>query len=476
MRRRVRKRKKKKKRKMRGGPEEDVEALQRHRSNLVLFCLEHAEVLGVLASALASSALLSALEPLCLKLVSSSRNAAALASGVLRAQLLLATNEAKTALRGNSFSMRLVVAALAGEAHLGQAVNAWLQSDTEVNAEASALALVKELTARVDRAPPALSAVARATGAALAEEAALPVLGSVVFLRVVCPLVMRPNLASAKALQAASNGCAARDSELCVAVRSYLKALMETKRSLYEAGPAECNLNADECGRVIQIVALNLPAIFAARGSAVEESLLKPLTDLVRLAEPFKPSVSKAVLSKTTSTVVIEHERNAKKFFAENGLSERFVTQYFELNAATRGVEWAVRVANFVSNPEFGVPQKKGVFVGRDLVDWLVEFAPMTDRERAAEFCRDMMAHKLVVSDNKRLRGSFRGNAAMGVFVDGDAFYHFDAELLAQLTELLLPSDGSGAGMRLEGCCSQCKKKASKIDGYCEYCGYESGE
>ena len=174
--------------------------------------------------------------------------------------------------------------------------------------------------------------------------------------------------------------------------------------------------------------------------------------------------MTKTCLSRTSSPSIIERAREEKEFFAKHGLSERFLTEYFDVGSDVDGV---VRVAALVSNSKFGVPSKKGLVVGRDLVDWLVELCPLVDRPRAVTLAGDMAHYKLLVaapSDNVR---SSKRRTASAAFADGDSFYRFDLDLLAQLQSLLQVEE------EVEYC-PQCRKKKKQLEGaYCEYCGYE---
>jgi hypothetical protein len=319
--------------------------------------------------------------------------------------------------------------------------------------------------------PPALGEImsfvaAVCQGSELLRSATTSLLGGLVFLRLVCPLLMKRRLQTAKLLQAACNN-PKHVTALSIAVRELLATLVKPHNGTIDGSNAENNLTQADALRLIQVLALQQKAVIQLlreKGLA-ERELVEQLQDSLSLCDPFRASVAKTVLSRTSSPSIVERAREEKDFFARHGLSERFVREYFDVGS---DVEGAVRVAALVSNSKFGVPSKKGLVVGRDLVDWLVDICPLVDRPKAVRFASDLAQYKLLlpaaVPDSKALKRRTTGTLH---FSDGDTFYRFDLDLLAQLQTLLDVAE------EIE-ICPQCRKKARKIEGaYCEYCGYE---
>jgi hypothetical protein len=149
---------------------------------------------------------------------------------------------------------------------------------------------------------------------------------------------------------------------------------------------------------------------------------------LLDKCDPFRAAKTMVAMKGVASPSLAERGREEKQFFDAFGLTAEFLAQYFASDSVQ--VDAVVRVASFCFHEKFGVPAKKGLIVGRDLVDWLADIGGVDDRAKAIKLSEDFVTHRLLTSQ-------ISGDKKKCVFVDGDAFFRIDRNLLDQLQSLL---------------------------------------
>jgi hypothetical protein len=191
---------------------DNLEELAANRAALMRSLIANPDFLGALGQCLSRSEtnrskLFKLFEELVLRLAD--KNDCVL-SGLLRGELSSA-KDASTVLRGNSNVTRCTVAVLKRPTGLCKVVEEWMAASTNAGGgEEAGLELVATLKGDVDKMQPELKRVVKTVSSycaksELLKEATLPLVGGIVFLRLVCPMLMTRAVGTAKVLQSASN-------------------------------------------------------------------------------------------------------------------------------------------------------------------------------------------------------------------------------------------------------------------------------
>jgi hypothetical protein len=275
----------------------------------------------------------------------------------------------------------------------------------------------------------------------------------------VTPQIQKHLLETAKKLQTACNHQDTSDT-VTQEINALLQQLVENGVDMAgEVG--ENNLSNDQGLKLIQSLALNRDAVevLLHEKRFVAPDVVARFDALVRASDPFKASISRSVLSRSGSTGMVTFAKNEKEFLATNGLSEEFLADYFAADSPT-GIEVVLKVAMLTSDPKFGVPQKKDVVVGRDLVDWLEEVLKLGDRTKGVKMGQDLLTHELLVPRDREKKVS--------PFVDGDKFYVFARDRIGQV-KVLVEAKDDDTNER----CEQCGRQGRRVGSWCSICGYE---
>ena len=281
----------------------------------------------------------------------------------------------------------------------------------------------------------------------------------------VTPDVQRKLLAAAKALQNASN--LQQTCELTAAVNILLQSLAEAARPFDKQPKGQQTLDNDQGLRLLQLLAVHRDAIeeLLLEFHLEDASVVSDFDALIRMSDPFKASLSRSVLSRSGSASMVNRQREEKEFFAEHAIPKEFFDTYFA-GPVPAPIEQTVRVAIVASNIHFGVPQKKTVLVGRDLVDWLLDTYTFDgDRAKATRIAEDMIRHELLGPTQKEKR--------LQPFVDGDKFYSFIASKIRQVESLFQQQAEDENDVAR---CERCGRQGGRVDMYCSICGHVPGE
>ena len=128
-------------------------------------------------------------------------------------------------------------------------------------------------------------------------------------------------------------------------------------------------------------------------------------------SKPPPPSfLPSRVTSMRNSQKFLSHLREEQEFFNEHMVSPRFLENVKESSSFDN----AKRLARLVLHEKFGVPHRKNIFVGRDIMDWILENIKLNSREEALSMCDDMLYYEFLKEKDRPEKRPFQ---------DDDIFY-----------------------------------------------------
>ena len=422
-------------------------------------------------------------------------NQVPIVNAMLSVEFRLKSSTVGTMLRGNSVVSRTVVSVLRSGLDLTEVFDKWIEAHLIIadDLEAATIELIKTLQANADdlfsQTLKDVMHIVSELCVSIPElrDSRFKMMGGIFCLRLIGPMlinhkdstkqpelvtpkVQKQLLAAAKALQQASN--LQQTNNLTAATNILLQTLVDRASDPAERPLGQQTLDAGRSLALLQLLAVDRDVLekLLYDHRLVEPDVVSNFDALMRLSDPFKPSLSRSVLSRSGSASVISRQREEKEFFAENALSAEFLADYFasaaeKTESAMTPIDSVLRVAVLASNQRFGVPQKGGIVVGRDLVDWLLETLALdNDRTKAFQMASDMLRNELVSPSQKEKR--------VQPFVDGDKFYVFHLDRIKQMESLFGAREEDSHETR----CEQCGRQGARVESYCSICGHERGE
>ncbi len=227
--------------------------------------------------------------------------------GLLRCELVCA-KDASTVLRGNSYVSRCTVAVLKRPVGLCKLVEQWLQSSGNVGAgEEAGLELVALLKQELGAGSlqPELKLVVKTISdscknSVVLNNATLPLLGGIVFLRLVCPMLMTKAVNTAKVLQSASNNPKVA-TKISSAVKDFLEALALAASSSSDDMVHEkptLDLSEVHSLKLLQMMAINREEVelWLADKQLLDARKIEEMGKLLDQCDPFHSSKTVGLL------------------------------------------------------------------------------------------------------------------------------------------------------------------------------------